>query len=390
VNILINFMKRYLAPLFCLSIALFITGCRLNRPTQVTDIHKPSGNPPLSVPTYIPQPTENLSGLPILKDLPPGWSQIDPGGETSCARGGKYSFFVYKANSNKLLLYFEGGGSCYDAKTCRPGVNYFDDSIVINDQSDNPVLKQSGVFALVDERNPFKDYNIIFVTYCTGDAFMGTRAVNYSNGNDSITVNQVGYLNTRRVLGWVYQNYSSPDSVFVIGCSAGVVGSFFHAPYILEQYKNIPFVLIGDSGGGYLEGPAVFAENLGMMDAVPNWLPQYKDLISDDVIHTQLIFTIPANAYPNAKFGLLDNLNDSTQEEIITRFDTSLTLAYVLESNLTDIRAQAPDFYSYTGPGNYHCITQHPDFTKYEVNGVKLVDWFSNLANGQSVERIIP
>jgi len=385
-----HFMRRLRTHLLCVLILPGLFGCGSLSPTQTTPATEHPKNTSTTIHTSEPQPTENLAVVPTLSALPEGWSQIDPGGNSSCARGGKYSFFVRKANSNKLLIYFEGGGACYDAKTCQVGAHYFDDSITATDQADNPALKTTGVFALNDERNPFKDYNIVFVSYCTGDAFMGNRVVSYTDGGKSFTVNQVGYLNTQSVLGWTYQNFAKPDSVFVIGCSAGVVGSFFHAPYMLEQYQNIPFALVGDSGGGYFDGPASVAKNLGTLEVLPDWLPQYQDLIVNDLIRSRLFFVIPAQAYPNARFGLLDTLNDSLQGELISRFNKKLTLAKVLQSNLDDIRVDAPDIYSYTGPGDYHCITMHPDFYTYEVGGTKLSDWLASLANGQPVENIMP
>lgn len=336
------------------------------------------------------QPTEDLTGLPTLEHLPIGWSQIEPGDSTSCARGEKYSFFVRKANSNKLLIYFEGGGSCYDAKTCQVGSQYFDDSITTTDPADNPSLKTNGLFDLGDERNPFQDYNIVFVSYCTGDGFLGNRVVSYTDGGKSFTVNQVGFRNTQRVLDWTYQQFTNPDSVFVIGCSAGVIGSFFHAPYMLEHYPHIPYVQIGDSGGGYFNGPGSVLENLGTMEVVPKWLPQYQDLVTNDTVHTRLFFVIPAQAYPNARFGLLDTLSDSPQTEILSRFNQNISLKKVVQSNLDDIRAEAPNFVSYSGPGDYHCITMDSIFYQYKVGGTKLADWFTDLANGQPVKNIMP
>jgi len=393
-------MKNLTPDILSLLVLASLAGCQIlpglqSSPTQVPTPAQPSqaDSRPAASPTamtFLPLPTEDLAGLPSLADLPEGWSQIEPGGETSCARGGTYSFFVRKTSSDRLLLYFEGGGSCYDAQTCRPGAKYFDDEITTDDQSDNPALKRAGVFALEDERNPFKDYNIVFISYCTGDAFMGTRPTNYTDGKNSFTVNQVGYINTRRTLGWTYQNFPDPDQVFAIGCSAGVVGSFFHAPYLAAQYQNIPLILVGDSGAGYLDGPASFVETIGAVDVLPNWLPGYQNLISDGMIKSSLIFVLPALSYPEARFGLLDTQEDSVQGEIVSRFNNKINLGDLIESNLQDIRKDAPDFVSYTGPGNYHCITMHPDFVKYEVGGVKLVDWFASLAAGQPVDNIKP
>jgi Pectinacetylesterase len=400
-------MKHFVTFSRNILILLALFGCEQKSPTQTTPGSHPKttgaiAHTPIAISTGQPQntsvaspdntlrPTTELAVMPTLTDLPSGWSEISPGGDTSCARGGPYSFFVRKTNSNKLLIYFEGGGSCYDAKTCKVGADYFDDSIDPASSSDNPSLKTTGVFALDDDHNPFKDYNFLFISYCTGDAFVGTKQVSFSDKGKSFTVNQVGFTNTQSALGWAHQNFSNPESIFVIGCSAGVVGSFFNAPYMLEQYPDIPFTLIGDSGGGFIDGPVSYLEEAGALDVLPAWLPQYLNLVVNDTIQTRLFFVIPPLAYPNARFGLLDTLGDSVQSEIIARFNKKLTFKQVLQSNLDSIRADVPDFYSYTGPGNYHCITMDPEYYKYTVNGTKLSDWIANLANGQTVENIMP
>jgi hypothetical protein len=385
-------MKRFFYQSLFLLALMSVFGCRWMpiTPTVSSPGPTPTQSSPAATRAYTPQPTENITGLPAWADLMDGWNQIDPGGNTNCARGGKYSFFVRKANTDKLLIYFEGGGSCYDAKTCHVGGGFFDDSIDPQAQNDNPAYKSSGVFDLSNERNPFRNYNIVFVSYCTGDAFMGNKVVTYTYENNPFQIYYRGYENTRMVLRWTYQNFPKPDSVFAIGCSAGVVGSFFNSPYILENYKDIPFTLIGDSGGGYLDGPASFVESIGTSELLPGWLPQYKDLISGGLVHSKLFFTLPAQAYPEAHFGLLDTQDDSLQAEILTRFNSKLTLAQVIQSNLVNIRADVPDFYSYTGPGDYHCITNAPNYYEYEAGGVKLNDWFATLASGQPADNITP
>src|SRR5690242_12497621 len=58
--------------------------------------------------------------LPTLSDLTDAWTQISPGGETICAKGQPYSFFVHPGTSANLLIYFDGGGMCWNDATCGP------------------------------------------------------------------------------------------------------------------------------------------------------------------------------------------------------------------------------------------------------------------------------
>lgn len=402
-------MKRIILLLFWTTLILFISGCSFSgKNTAIT----PAGTavqpaepattaptapetsptstttaPSTAVPTL---PAPDVSALPVLSNLSDGWNQLDPGGSASCAFGGKYSFFVRKAASNKLLIYFEGGGSCFDAKACRVGGVFFDESIDPSVGADNPALKSYGVFDLNDPRNPFRDYNIVFVSYCTGDAFMGGKTVTYNDDGYPYDVHHIGFLNTRAVLEWTYQNYAKPDSLFMIGCSAGVVGSFIHAPYILEHYQNIPTALIGDSGGGYLNGSTAYLKNYGTVNLFPDWLPQYQALTTGEMFETRQFFTIPALAYPNTKFGLVDTLEDAAQASLFPRFNLNLTLPQVLKANFAAIQKDAPNFSFYLGTGNHHCITMDPAYYEMTIKGVNLNNWFTAIANNQPVTDAIP
>jgi hypothetical protein len=396
-------MKQFIKTLLWLLALLAVFGCGLfpaASPQPVSETPSATGAPaaqqtgsspqPLPTQEYTPLPTKDLTSLVTLDGLAEGWNQIDPGGDTTCARGGKYSFFVRKANSDKLLIYFEGGGTCYDANTCRDGGNYFDASIDPAFDADNPALKWAGVFALGDARNPFKDYNIVFINYCTGDAYMGAKVVEYQGSDGTYAVQHMGFENTRTVLDWTYENFPKPASLFMIGCSAGVVGSYIHAPFILEHYKDIPVALVGDSGGGYLDGPVAFLDNYGMRQLFPKWIPQYQEMLSGPMLPSSRLFTIPAQVYPSARFGLVDTQQDAAQSEIISRFDKSLSLAKVLQTNMADIQAAAPESRYYIAPGDHHCITMDPAFYDTTVKNVRLDDWFARMAAGQPVENITP
>jgi len=363
------------------------------KPTpKVTENGEPTLEDSPTIPTNTASTnSSNLSSnYPTLENLHEGWSNIAVDKPSSCARGTPYSFFVRKTNSDKLLIYFEGGGSCYNAQTCQVGSNFFDDSIDLSQHADNPALKTTGVFALSDERNPFHDYNMVFVTYCTGDAFLGNKSVSYDLNGKSFQVEHRGYENTQNVLNWTFQNFSNPDSVFVIGCSAGTAGSFFHAPSILDHYPDTPVVFVGDSGGGFIEGPDNVAKSFGLQTILDTMPSEYEKLLSDDIMHTKLIFALPAQLYPEAKFALLDTNQDRAQEGLLQSFGIGISLADLIAVNLDDIRAVAPNLLSYTGPGDYHCITMDPEFYKYQVRDTLLVNWVANLANGEEVQNIGP
>src|SRR5688572_25884181 len=63
---------------------------------------------------------DGVCGELTFSDLTPGeWHKIEPGGETSCAHATPYAYWVRIGSRNDLLVYFQGGGGCWNADTCR-------------------------------------------------------------------------------------------------------------------------------------------------------------------------------------------------------------------------------------------------------------------------------
>jgi hypothetical protein len=46
------------------------------------------------------------------------WKKVVPGGDCKCADGSQFAFWARRADPTKVDLFLDGGGACYDAKTC--------------------------------------------------------------------------------------------------------------------------------------------------------------------------------------------------------------------------------------------------------------------------------
>ncbi|MBC8170119.1 MAG: hypothetical protein H7X77_00535, partial [Anaerolineae bacterium] len=101
------------------------------------------------------------------------WTMFSPGGETRCGRDTAYHFYVRPAddgNTDKLMVYFQGGGACWNALTCQTQGATFDDFV------NSPPVEigfYNGIFDFENTANPAADYNFVFVPYCTGDVHVG-------------------------------------------------------------------------------------------------------------------------------------------------------------------------------------------------------------------------
>ena len=120
-------------------------------------------------------------GLASLPAFAGDWETIYPGGETSCANGEDYRFSVRRASADKAMIYFNGGGACWNGHMCDPANSSSDmnKGMIYRTQptaeyGNHPGV-HDGAFALDNEENPFKDWTQVFVTYCTGDVHLGER-----------------------------------------------------------------------------------------------------------------------------------------------------------------------------------------------------------------------
>lgn len=89
----------------------------------------------------------------------PRWQRIEPGGATRCARGGKYAFWLRRADPKRPLVFFQGGGGCFSEETCRVGSSWFDDRI---ERFDDPT-GSGGVLDFANPSNPFRDYSVVYI-----------------------------------------------------------------------------------------------------------------------------------------------------------------------------------------------------------------------------------
>lgn len=152
---------------------------------------------------------------------------------------GNVNFYFFRktvaANNKKLLINFMGGGACWDNANCFGSntVTYFNQLNVIPDFALDLIFK--GVIDQSVAENPFRDYDIIFVPYCTGDLHIGSKDKTYTSG----TIKHHGYDNVISVLKFIQNSYSQLDRVFVTGQSAGGYGAILNYPIIRETVTTI-------------------------------------------------------------------------------------------------------------------------------------------------------
>ena len=314
------------------------------------------------------------------------WSRIEPGGRTRCGRGGRFAFWARTGDPDRLLVFFEGGGGCWDYRSCAPGTALFDDDV---DATDDP-WHAAGVLDLDNPQNPFRGWSVLFVPSCTGDVFAGDAVRTYRAGSGMVTVHHRGHVNATAALEWMFERVPDARRVFVAGCSAGSVGSILHAPRILRQYPDAQVAQLGDSLGFLFSEPTDLRSLWGAGRVLPDWVPGVRAI-------PRARFTMPrfyqavAGHYPWASFAQVNFDDDSVQRQFYEAGGGDPGgFRRALLGNLAAIRAGSPNFRSCLLEGSAHCALPGPEFYTLISGGVRLRDWVAAQANGEPVPNLPP
>jgi Pectinacetylesterase len=304
----------------------------------------------------------------------PRWERIEPGGATRCARGGKYAFWLRRADPKRVLIFFQGGGGCFSEETCRVGSSWFDDRIDIYDDP----AGSGGILDFANPANPFRDYSVVYIPSCNGDVHTGSRVVRYG----PIRVHQKGFLNARAALTRTYREFRDPDAVFVTGCSAGSVGSAFHADAIIRRYRDARVTQLGDSLAFVFHRPISLVE-WGTHEHFPRWFRPTRPRQRWTMVE---FLRRLARVHPRRTFARFNHVRDGVQERFYSAVGADPSgFAPRLRAAERELK-RLPNYRSYLACGTAHCAFQGGEFYSLRVGGVRLRDWVADLAAGRDVD----
>ncbi|HET6332269.1 MAG TPA: pectin acetylesterase-family hydrolase [Polyangiales bacterium] len=207
-------------------------------------------------PAATPSPAR-CSANPEDTSLPPceQWAKVEPAGAV-CSDGSQYKFFInFTTRSDNLVVMFEPGGACWDYESCSGGQrgaanpHGIPDDHMSNAQYLN-LLRRT-------DDNPARDYNFVFVSYCTGDVHAGDKVATYADpaGGPALTYRHVGLANSQKVVDYLAERFPTVPQLLVTGCSAGGIGA-------LQNYAFFRNGLTGTQCGYLLDdsGPSFHSD----------------------------------------------------------------------------------------------------------------------------------
>lgn len=212
------------------------------------------------------------------------WQTIGLAPETGavCGNGSPYKFFVNRVpNSSNTILYFEGGGACWDYESCtgQTGIRGARNPNGIPDDYMSLMNPSASIVSpFVVRLHPWsrvktQNWNMVYVPYCTGDIYSGDRVAVYEDPDgeaEPLVWHHNGLRNSRAVIAWLKDNLQRPGQMLATGCSAGGIGSFTNYFPSRQDLAPTRGYLINDSGPAFSapvdadpeQYPSVLLQNL--------------------------------------------------------------------------------------------------------------------------------
>ncbi len=303
---------------------------------------------------------------------PGDWQRVEPGGKTRCARGGPFAYWLRRGDPAKLVVFFQGGGGCFDSTTCAEGSSWFDDDV---DAEDDP-SSAGGMLDLADERNPFAGWSWLYIPSCTGDVHTGDARVDYGN----VVVEQRGWQNARAALRRGYREFAGASTVLVAGCSAGSVGSAWHVGDVVDHFPGAQVSQLGDSLAFLFHRP-IRLTAWGTDSHFPDFFRPAAPRWTMEEYVTSL-----ARAHPEVTIARFNHVSDRVQESFYQAVGGDPSDFPARLRAVEERLKRLSNYRSYIACGDQHCALPTDEFYSLRLGDTPLRSWVRDLAEGRDVD----
>ena len=277
------------------------------------------------------------------------WDQVELP-DTVCGNGSQYKFYVRDSEtSNNLLFYFEGGGACWTYGGCTGEAGILgaaNPNGIIDDYMDE--LKQKYATPLVNGADPglpfrsrtdlpTKDWDIVFMPYCTGDVHTGSSEVVYTDPDGvepPVTWHHKGGDNTLAAIDYAATRFPNVNKLLVSGYSAGGAGTAATYYFVRDGLDPEAGYLLNDSGPLFPAPDSTYnsrelhdtitsqwgvASLWGMLPATfdPNDYGSINDMVATEFPNDQIAYTAYSSDYNYSRFSYESFDDTLTQEDTL-------------------------------------------------------------------------
>lgn len=313
------------------------------------------------------------------------WTYVGVPG-TACRDGNETGFGInINPDSDKLIIYLEGGGACFNNLTCLANPNAWGEAD----------LGTPGGVMSRDANNPFADWNLVYMPYCTGDVFSGSKGPGEGYGGDA----QQGYINVGLYLERIVPTFPKVKEIVLSGSSAGGFGVAWNVLRTQDAFGDIPVHTLDDSGPplGPEQLSPCMQQRLGELwgwDKTLHPACTDCDLETGDIVVPSV--EVALNRADGQRFAVLSNDEDGVIKTFLSyglsdceNFEPQF-LAPAFPSGLypqglaalRDRTADFPDFALFEVQGGGHTFLGSD--LSAQAGGVTLRDWLVAFRDGSS------
>lgn len=329
---------------------------------------------------------------------PGKWNKVKLGTKTTATDGSKFFLYTRKGASRNLMIYFCGGGACWDGETAHIPLSlrsYLKQGQFGYYFARIPFYILSMHRGIFDQRpdNPFSEWNIVFIPYASGDFHIGHTTARYENrnGSKSRTVRHNGRNNVEEALQWIYRNFETPEKLLIAGSSAGGFGSAFWGSKIANHYASAEIYHLSDSSFLVTDQWPTIVDN--------NWKAEFQrtfsypmeaDMIGaafrhngtampahSVLLHACTVHDKVLTSFQNRLNGKGDEINRQSTEEWSRQFRASTRR----------LDEQLPNFYYFLTDHEYdstthttpHTLLPMKAFYEAKEEGTKLITWLDGI-----------
>ena len=346
---------------------------------------------------------------PILnppRDQYDSWLKIEPPG-AKCGNDSQYKIFAnFSATSDNLVVVFEPGGACWDYESCT-GKNGIRGAANIDGVPDDhwelaPFI--SPFLSRFDDTNPSRDWNMVYVPYCTGDVHTGNTTVTYQDpgGSPDVTFRHEGHADVQQVVSWIDGEFTNVPKLLVTGCSAGGVGALVNYRFLRNGIRSVKQgYLIDDSGPvfpskGYSAPLHAMIRSAWNLDSLTPQMPAgftLEDMgtintaLADEFPNDRLATTYVRRDYNFSLYSYERFYNFPPKSEIMRMWDADTQLLVDEYSTRSNLKYFIP---YYRNINDSHCTTVL-NFTGSDIQdqNMTLAQWVNDLVGDKPVESLI-
>lgn len=280
---------------------------------------------------------------------PERWYYVEAQG-ARCANGSPVGVGVNAAGSSRdLLVYFNGGGACWDAMSCgiletaaNTEIRYSSDQL---GKEVHP-LAEAGVLSRDEAINPLYQANFMFVPYCTGDLHAGYTQTTYPGLGLEGPVYHQGRRNVELFIERAKELFPDVERVWLMGVSAGGYAVTLNFELFNEAFEDARVHAYADAS------PWLTLEDERWEQWRTNWAMTLPAACEGCVENSELIPSRLASAYPDSRFALSVFSHDAV---ISTYFGAAPTrFAELLEEHLSSYYQEHPNMRVFVAEGGDH------------------------------------